>query len=136
MAENKEMASQFGKRLKALRTQRDYKMQYIADYIGVARSTYAGYETQDRFPPIETLSKVAECLNTSTDYLIGLTDNPDPKEPTHNIDEYLRTINDLNWNGIPLSNEDLKPLRDLFSIVLRDRLPKLENDKDKTSNAD
>ncbi|PFP29370.1 transcriptional regulator [Bacillus sp. AFS073361] len=127
--QNKERARQFGKRLKALRLSRDYTMQDIAEQVGIARSTYAGYETQERFPPIETLSRVAACLNTSTDYLIGLTDNPDPKEPTHNIEEYLRTIHDLNWNGIPLTHEDLKPLRDLFTIVLRERLPKLDDSK-------
>lgn len=129
--QNKERAHQFGKRLKELRIQRDYTMQDIAENIGVARSTYAGYETQDRFPPIETLSRLAKCLKTSTDYLIGLTDNPDPKEPTHDIDEYLRTINDLNWNGIALSNEDLKPLRDLFNIIIRERMPKIDNNQKK-----
>ncbi|WP_306010504.1 helix-turn-helix domain-containing protein [Bacillus sp. MMSF_3328] len=125
----------FGQRLKELRNKRGVNMAYVADRVGVARSTYAGYETQERFPPIEVLAGIAEVLGTSTDYLIGLTVNPEPKEVPKNVDEYLTSVEKLNWNGVPLSNDDLKPLRDLFEIVVKDRLPKMmeedkaENDK-------
>lgn len=118
----------FSVRVKELREKRGFTMQYIGERIGVARSTYAGYETQDRFPSVDKLTKLVRVLNTSVDYLIGLTDNPETKDPTHNIVEYLETVDDLNWNGIPLSNDDLKPLRDLFSIVIRERLPKINEE--------
>jgi transcriptional regulator with XRE-family HTH domain len=123
----------FGQRLKELRTRRGVNMAFVADRVGVARSTYAGYETQERFPPIEVLAGIAEVLGTSTDYLIGLTDNSEPKVVPRNVNEYLTSIEKLNWNGVPLSNDDLKPLKDLFEIVLRERLPKLL-DQDKAEN--
>ena len=118
----------FGQRLKELRNKRGVNMAFVADRVGVARSTYAGYETQERFPPIEVLAGIAEVLGTSTDYLIGLTDNLEPKTFPKNVEEYLSSVEQLNWNGVPLTNEDLKPLRDLFEIVVKERLPKFINE--------
>ena len=129
--ESKELARKFGKKLKELRRRKGVNMQYVADRVGVARSTYAGYETQGRFPPIDTLAKISEVLNTSTDYLIGLTDDQDPKEITRDVQEYLTNVSKLNWNGIPLSNDDIKPIKDLFDLVMRERVPKMNNDNDK-----
>lgn len=134
--ENSETRQKFGQRLKELRNSKGVNMQYVAERIGVARSTYAGYETQERFPPIETLARLAEVLGTSTDYLIGLTPNQEPKELTRNVDEYLKSMDHLNWNGIPLSNDELKPLRDLFQIVIRERLPKMLEETDTEKDCD
>lgn len=127
-------AKEFGRRLKQLRIQKGFNMQYVSDCIGVARSTYAGYETQERFAPVETLAKIAEVLGTSTDYLIGITNNPEPKDLTRDINEYLSSVGDLNWKGVPLTNEDLKPLCDLFQIVLRDRIFKTEYEEANKGN--
>ena len=124
----------FGKRLKDIRNKRGVSMAYVADRVGVARSTYAGYETQERFPPIEVLAGISEILGTSTDYLIGLTEDPEPKTVPKNIEDYLSNVGELNWNGIPLTNDDLKPLRDLFQIVVRERLPKMKDEQDKCEN--
>jgi hypothetical protein len=46
------------------------------------------------------LVQIAEILKTSTDYLLGLTDNPYPKEPTRNAKELLKE-KDLHWDGVP-----------------------------------
>lgn len=119
---------EFGLRLKALRTKRGYNMSQVAAKIGVARSTYAGYETQNVFPPLESLVRIAEALYTSTDYLIGLTEDTEPKDTPHNIVEYLSNASALHWNGIPLSDDDLKPLKDLFEIIVRERLPKVQEE--------
>lgn len=127
-------AKQFSQRVRALRLKRGMQSQVIAEKAGIARSTYAGYETQDRFPPIETLTKLAEILNTSTDYLVGLTDDPEPKELTRNINDYLKNMDRLNWNGVPLSNDELRPLRDLFEVIVRERLPKIEEETDEEKN--
>lgn len=116
---------EFGNRLRALRMQRKVASAYVADRVGIARSTYTGYETQQRYPPLETLGKIAAVLNTSTDYLIGLTDNPEPKELPKNMKDYFNAIRDINWDGVPLSNEDLKPIRDILQMVTKDRLPKI-----------
>lgn len=123
-----------GERLKRLRKMRGLTSNQVAEMVGVARSTYAGYETDHRQPPLETLHRLAEVLNTSTDYLIGLTDDPLPKEPTRDINKLLRE-KDLHFNGVPLSEEDLKPLRDILEIIVRERLPRMiEESKDLKKN--
>lgn len=45
----------------------------------ISRSAYAKYETNSRQIPINTLIQLAYCFNTSTDYILGITDNPSPK---------------------------------------------------------
>lgn len=100
-------------------------MQEMADRLGVARSTYAGYESEYRQPTLETLHDIAKILRTSTDYLLGLTDNPHPVEPTKNVKELLKE-DELHWDGVPLTDEELKPLRDLLEIVVKERLPKIK----------
>ena len=103
-------------------------MQDMADRLGVARSTYAGYESEYRQPTLETLHGKASILKTSADYLIGLTDNPHPVEPTKNVKELLKE-DELHWDGVPLTDEELKPLRDLLEVVVRERLPKTKKEE-------
>jgi hypothetical protein len=39
---------------------------------------------------------------------------------------------DFHFDGVPLTDEELKPLRDLLEVVVRDRLPKLiQKEKEK-----
>ncbi|MBO8172419.1 MAG: helix-turn-helix transcriptional regulator [Bacillaceae bacterium] len=71
----------FSKRLKDLREQRKktnpkWTQNYVADTIGVARVTYTAYEGAKKQPPLETVNKLADLFNVSTDYLLGRTDNP------------------------------------------------------------
>lgn len=123
------MAVQFGERLKSLRTKKDLSMESIADYAGIARSTYAGYETQNRFAPIDRMAKIATMLGTSTDYLIGLTDIEEPKDITKDINDFL-TYSDLHWKGIPLSNEEIHAITNLFEIMMRERSKNVDTRED------
>lgn len=70
----------FAKRLKAEREalkQKDPKwtQEYIADLIGVARPTYTAYESGSKVPPMDTVNKLADIFNVTTDYLQGRTEN-------------------------------------------------------------
>ncbi|WP_168121079.1 helix-turn-helix transcriptional regulator [Paenibacillus sp. HB172176] len=115
----------FGPRLKQLRKKRKLTMQEVADYVGVAKSTYAGYESGYRQPTIESIQMISRKLLTSSDYLLGITDNPQPSEDmNYNAKEYLNAEK-LHWDGIPLEKDDLELIRHLLERVLRDRsLPK------------
>jgi transcriptional regulator with XRE-family HTH domain len=121
-----------GERLRQIRKNRGLTLQDMADKLGVARSTYSGYESNYRHPPLEILTQIAEILKTSTDYLLGLTENPYPKEPTRNVKELLKE-NDLHWDGVPLTDQELKPLRDILELIVRHRLPKaIQEEKEKS----
>ncbi|GBG11930.1 transcriptional regulator [Paenibacillus sp. MY03] len=111
----------FGQRLKQLRKKRKLTMQEVADYVGVAKSTYAGYESGYRQPTIESIQTISRKLRTSADYLLGLTDYAElPAEINHNAKEYLN-IGKLHWDGVPLEKGDLELIRSLMERVLRDR---------------
>ncbi|MBD2845934.1 helix-turn-helix transcriptional regulator [Paenibacillus sp. IB182496] len=111
----------FAKRLKQLRKKRKYSMQEVADQVGVAKSTYAGYESGYRQPTLETTQAIARKLHTSADYLLGLTDHIDPQEPSSNARELLNH-EQLHWDGVPLEREDLELVRLLLERVVRDRV--------------
>ena len=113
----------FGVRLKELRTKKGWTIEDVAEMIDVGRSTYAGYETEDRKPPIQNLIKLSNLFNVSVDYILGLTVEPDIKDIEHDASKYLKKDN-LNWNGVPLSDEELGPIIDLLEVIVRDRLPK------------
>jgi transcriptional regulator with XRE-family HTH domain len=69
----------FGDRVKSLRKEKGWTQQYCADQIGVPRATWAGYEAEDKIPKDKnTLSKIADLLGTSVDYLLGKTDIKEP----------------------------------------------------------
>jgi transcriptional regulator with XRE-family HTH domain len=66
-----------GDRVEELRKKKGWTQQELADRIGKPRSTVSNY-IKGRRPPAETLSLLASVLGTSTDYLLGITDDPDP----------------------------------------------------------
>ncbi|UFJ41414.1 helix-turn-helix domain-containing protein [Brevibacillus humidisoli] len=69
----------FGTRLKHLRHQLGLSQQDLANRIGLNRSTYARYETDDNQADYETLQKLADFFGTSIDYLLGRTDQSKPE---------------------------------------------------------
>ena len=65
-------------RIKELREDSDTMQKELATYLNVKQNTYSQYENGQRQIPLEALVKLAEYYNTSTDYLLGLTDERKP----------------------------------------------------------
>lgn len=63
-------------RIKDLREDNDLTQREVADYLHIRQNTYSQYETGHRQIPIEVLISLAKFYKTSTDYILGLTDNP------------------------------------------------------------
>ncbi len=64
------------RRLKDLREDKDEKQIAIAELLNITRQQYSLYETGKRDLPIKYLSILAKFYNTSSDYILGLTNNP------------------------------------------------------------
>ena len=65
-------------RLKDLREDCDIKQLQLAKYLNIKQNTYSQYENGQRQIPLDLLIKLAKYYNTSTDYLLGLTDEKKP----------------------------------------------------------
>lgn len=64
------------RRLKDLREDHDLKQSEIAEFLGIQQTVYSRYERGFQNIPLEHLMKLAEKYNVSTDYILGITDNP------------------------------------------------------------
>ncbi len=64
-------------RLRDLREDNDYTQAFVADYLCIKQNTYSQYENELRQIPIGSLIKLSVLYNTSIDYIVGITDNPE-----------------------------------------------------------
>ena len=69
----------FIKSLYDLRTDNDLTQQQVADYLLCNRQVYARYERGLREIPVSMLIKLADLYKTSVDYILGRTDEINPK---------------------------------------------------------
>lgn len=61
-------------RLKFLRNEKGENLEKIAKYLNVSIQTISNYENEKRDMTPETIIKLAEYFDVSTDYLLGKTD--------------------------------------------------------------
>ena len=66
------------KRLKDLREDFDKKQYEIAELLNITRQQYSLYELGKRDIPAEYLKKLAKYYNTSSDYILEITDEITP----------------------------------------------------------
>ena len=62
-------------RLKECREKNGISKQEAARRIGVSQPAYLRYESGDRQPSVQMLKEIAKVLNTSVDYLSGISDD-------------------------------------------------------------
>ncbi|UOO43816.1 helix-turn-helix transcriptional regulator (plasmid) [Priestia megaterium] len=66
------MVEFLGSRIQNSRERKGLNAKEAAELIGVSRSTWSLYESDKRTPSVDTLKLIAENLEVSTDYLLGL----------------------------------------------------------------
>ena len=64
------------KRIAELRIDHDRGQKEIAAYLDMNHQVYGRYERGERELPVWALVKLADFYQTSTDYILGRTDNP------------------------------------------------------------
>ena len=60
-------------RIRDLRKDSDYTQKFVSDYLGMKQPQYSRYENGYRDLPTDVLIALAKLYNTSTDYILGLT---------------------------------------------------------------
>jgi transcriptional regulator with XRE-family HTH domain len=104
-------------RLNQLRNEKKWTQEEMSNKVGIARTTYAMYEQGKRNPDYETLKKIADLFDVSTDYLLGRTDIRNPEKKPEG-----RFFYDLD----NASQEDLDELESYFKFM-QERKQKREN---------
>ena len=66
------------KRLRDLREDFDLKQSDVAKILNITRQQYGLYELGKRDLPVEFLKILAKFYNTSSDYILELTNNSEP----------------------------------------------------------
>jgi transcriptional regulator with XRE-family HTH domain len=109
-------------RIKELRKKRNITQIRLSIATEVSQETISAYENGRAEPKMDKLVRIADFLNTTTDYLLERTDNDAPlNEVTNNIvDEQLNELinnyarlnnyqrKDLIWYSGIIENKDLK----------------------------
>ena len=63
-------------RIRDLREDHDWKQRQVAEFLNCSQQVYSNYELGQRDIPTEILIQLSNLYNVSTDYLLGLTNNP------------------------------------------------------------
>lgn len=123
-----------GQRLRSLRDDMKnenskFTQSFIANLIGVARTTYTAYENGTKQPPMETVNKIADVFGVTTDYLYGRTDSKQPEfssnekkdiaKQMEKIRKDLESQDGLSFYGEPLSEEALESLMESMEYVVK-----------------
>lgn len=70
-----------GKRLKYEREKKNWSQVFVANKLGITNTVLSNYERDYRDPDTETLRRLAELYQVSTDYLLtGKETNKPPRE--------------------------------------------------------
>ena len=72
---NEERLAILGARLKMIRGEANMKQKEFAEQLGIATTTYSGYESGKHEPNIDFLIKIADMYNLSLDYVVGRSVN-------------------------------------------------------------
>ena len=82
----------FGQKLKELRRKHKITQEQLAKIINVERSSIGKYESTNTIPSKETLLKIAQYFNVSTDYLLGNENTQQKRESKKTIETEKLTL--------------------------------------------
>lgn len=110
----------FPRRLKERRAALGKTQDDLAEFLGVVRTSVANYESGKNFPLTETFLKIADYLNTSIDYLLGQTHDPDPFTDKGRINISIDSLEDLplTYQGSELTRDQKRLLKALFQSAM------------------
>jgi transcriptional regulator with XRE-family HTH domain len=128
-----------GDRIRELRIKRGYTQDDMAEKLDMNRANFSNYERNVSLPPSDVLSKIADILKTSTDYLLGRVDNPYPpqkdipewatKKDIRDFKKLLEEDIELFFDGKPLSEEDKEKIKMVLIAMFWDAKKKNKRKK-------
>lgn len=128
-----------GQRIINLREKRNWSQRELARRVGLNASVMNRIELGERPIKDYELDKIASVLETTTDYLLGRTDNPNPPSKEFNpLDEINKLLKkyDIDQSGFfdiekwkAMGPEEIKQLEDYFEFITSKAKKRKENNK-------
>lgn len=84
-------------RIKEVRKEKGYSQKSLADALNVNQTAVSQWERGATLPASSTLAKLSKLLDSSSDYLLGLSENKDPHSWSN--DELIKVLTE-NQKGI------------------------------------
>ncbi|MGX6979083.1 helix-turn-helix domain-containing protein [Vagococcus elongatus] len=117
-------------RVKMLADKQKISIVELEEKIGFGRNSL--YSWKKKVPNGESLNKVADYFNVSTDYLLGRTDNPAlasvPEWATErdiiDLEEMLDSNVNMAYGGQTLTDEEKQRVKDVLTGIFWDKLQK------------
>lgn len=129
------------RRIAMLRRESGMNQMELAKYLKLSQQTISKYENGKADPDKDTLIKLSELFNVSTDYIIGNSDKRNHSELTYKdnrdiaktlalLKEQIKNNEDgpLNYEGSEVTNEDAELLFDAIELALK-RIKKKNKEK-------
>lgn len=107
MADDRPPSELFQERLKAARDLRQWSQNDLATQAGMPPSSIAHFESGSRKPSFDTLRRLANALEVTTDFLLGRVDDPALAEGG---DPLFRDVGKLTGHDRELAKDFLKML--------------------------
>lgn len=101
-----------GRKLKMLREEHNMLQSELAKLLNLGASSISMYEKDERDPDTDTLKRIAEIFNVSTDYLLGLNEERIINEPIE-IAASMKVGLDLS----DMPESDKKILTDMYNAL-------------------
>ena len=123
--------SKLGERLNKLRQEHGLTQQELADIFHISNSTISSYETGARIPDVDFLLELSRSYNTSSDYILGLSDNKLPLDIINSV-----VTDDVSYQAVFEKIQKLSLERKRLLIALLDDLYLCSNSQGNTLSAD
>ena len=92
---------EFSERLKDLRKQAGLTQVSVAEKLGISQPAYASWERGVKKPTQDNLVKIAQILNVSVDYLVGIS-----KEKSDELDN-IELLFRMNSKGLTKEEKEI-----------------------------
>jgi len=104
------MSNDFGNKVAQLRKEKDLSRDELGEKVGTSGAIVGRYERGDMKPSIEIAAKIAEALDVSLDYLMGLaSDQIKDKKMVNRLEDIKK-----------LPEKEREKIFDYIDLVIRD----------------
>lgn len=127
--------SVFSKRIKEIRAREGLTQRELGQRLGLAQQSIASWEAGRSYPDALMLAELSTKFQVSTDYLLGLTDSPEPF-PEITAEEMADLKARSDKEAIPMTKDELVSimpieLQDAVRTLIQVELIKAEERKKK-----